>query len=349
MIAGLDLNFTIELILLTMLIGLAVAIASTRKLLAAIVLMSIYSLVLAVWLVVMDAPDVAFTEAVVGAGVSTIILLGATLLVRGETEKHDWGRLAVPIVLAMAVGGLLIYAAMGLPDFGNPAAPATTYVGHAYLERAANQTGAANVVTAALASYRGFDTLGETTVIFAAGVGVALLLGFVEPAPVTPAASADDHHVVLRVTARLLIPVIALYALYVQFHAELGPGGGFQAGVILAVAVILHALVFGLGETMKALPPGFVRGSAALGVLIYAGLGVASIVNGGGFLDYGHLLPPDFEAKIPAWLLGPGNHHWGQLTGIFVIELGVLLTVAASMVTLFYSFAARAVATGRRR
>ncbi|HVY88549.1 MAG TPA: DUF4040 domain-containing protein [Hyphomonadaceae bacterium] len=347
MIAGLDLNLAMELVLLGMLVVLAGAIAYTRKLLAAVVLMGVYSLVSTVWLVLMDAPDVAFTEAVVGAGVSTIVLLGAMLLARGESEKHGQARMIAPALLAVGVGGVLVYAALGLPDFGNPSSPANAYVGRAYLEQATSHTGAANVVTAVLASYRGFDTLGETAVIFAAGVGVALLLGFVERSPGRLSASAEEHHVVLRVTAKLLIPVIALYAFYVQFHGEISPGGGFQAGVILAVAVILHALAFGLGETMKALPAGLVRGCAALGVLVYAGLGVVSIANGGGFLDYDHLLPRDIEAQIPAWLLGPGNHHWGQFAGIFGIELGVLLTVAATMVTLFYSFAGRAASTVR--
>ena len=160
-------------------------------------------------------------------------------------------------------------------------------------------------MTAVLASYRGFDTLGETTVIFAAGIGVALMLGFGPRASLPPPPDAmGDHHVVLRVTAKLLIPLIALYALYVQFHGDLGAGGGFQAGVILAVAVILHALVFGLRETMAAVPPKLARSVAALGVLLYAGVGVVCIVNGGGFLDYDHLFPPQVEAMIPGRAAG---------------------------------------------
>ncbi len=339
-----DANLAIDFTLLLMLCVIAGAIVRTRSLLAAIVLMSIYSLVSAVWLVVMDAADVAFTEAVVGAGVSTIILLGAILLTRGEADRPNWRGLIAPGAVAAGVGSLLVYAVLGLPDLGDPASPANAHVGRAYLEATPHDIGMPNVVTAVLSSYRGFDTLGETTVIFAAGIGVALMLGFGPRASIAPPpASMGDHHIVLRVTAKLLIPLIALYAFYVQFHGDLGPGGGFQAGVILAVAIILHGLVFGLRETMAAIPPRLMRTLASLGVLLYAGVGIVCVVNGGGFLDYDHLFPPQVEAQIPEWLLGGHGHHWGQHFGIMIIELGVLLTVAATIITVFYGFAGRAI------
>jgi multicomponent Na+:H+ antiporter subunit B len=345
-----DANLAIDIALLLMLCVVAGAILITRSLLAAILLMGIYSLISAVWLMVMDAADVAFTEAVVGAGVSTIVLLGAILLTRGETARQDWRWLIAPAALALGVGGLLLYAALGLPALGDPASPANAHVGRAYLETTPHDIGIPNVVTAVLSSYRGFDTLGETTVIFAAGIGVSLMLGFgprsgYAPPPLT----AGDQHVVLRVIAKLLIPLIALYAFYVQFHGDIGAGGGFQAGVIMAVAVILHALVFGLRDTMGAIPPRIVRGAASTGVLLYAGVGVICILNGGGFLDYDHLFPPQVEASIPGWLLGDSEHehHWGQHFGIMLIELGVLFTVAATMISIFYSFAGRTVESAR--
>jgi multicomponent Na+:H+ antiporter subunit B len=329
-----------------MLLVIAVSIAVTRSLLASILLMSVYSLIVAVWFVVLDAPDVAFTEAVVGAGVSTIVLLGATLLARAETEKRNWRNIIVPLLVALGTGAILLYAVTGLPEFGDAASPANQHVGRGYLETTPEEIGVPNVVTAVLASYRGFDTLGETVVIFAAGIGVALMLGFGERSlagrePVISPRNGN-HHVVLRVVAKLLIPLIALFAFYVQFHGDLGAGGGFQAGVILAVAVVLHALVFGLRDTMAAVKPGFARGVAALGVLLYAGVGVVCIINGGDFLDYDRLFTPDIEAQIPDWILPSDKpHHWGQHFGILLVELGVLLTVAATMVTIFYGFAGR--------
>jgi multicomponent Na+:H+ antiporter subunit B len=327
-----------------MLIAVGVAIARLRSLLAAILLMGVYSLASALWLIVMDAADVAFTEAVVGAGISTIVLLGAILLVRAGPVRHNWRMTIAPAVLVLVVGGLLVYAVTGLPEFGDPASPANAHVGRNYLIQTPDEIGVPNVVTAVLASYRGFDTLGETVVVFAAGIGVALMLGFGPRSSPLPPPVTGDHHVVLRVTAKLLIPLIALFAFYVQFHGDLGAGGGFQAGVILAVAPILHALVFGLRETIAAVPVRAVRSTATLGVLLFAGVGVICMINGGRFLDYDYLFPPSVEAIIPPGLLGDPDHahQWGQHFGIFFIELGVLLTVSATMVTIFYGFAGRA-------
>jgi len=342
----LDANFALNVALLLMLLAIALAVVRTRSLLAAILLMSVYSFIGAAWFMVMDAADVAFTEAVVGAGISTIVLLGAILLTRGEVVRVNWKQQVLPAILVFAVGGILVYAASGLPSFGDPASPANSHVGHAYLETTYKDIGAPNVVTAVLASYRGFDTLGEATVIFAACVGVALMLGFGSRVDTAPKVDVmGDHHVVLRVISKLLIPLIVLFAFYVQFHGDLSAGGGFQAGVIMAVAVILHALIFGLGQTTKAFRPPVMRAISALGVVLYTGIGVICIVNGGGFLDYDFLFPPQVEAMIPPGLLGDPDHphHWGQHFGILFIELGVLLTVAATMVSVFYGFAGRTI------
>jgi len=138
-----------------------------------------------------------------------------------------------------------------------------------------------------------------------------------------------DHHVILRVIAKCFIPLIVIYGFYVHFHGEVGPGGAFQAGVILAVALILHALIFGLVNTMKAVPPVFARSLAAVGVLLYAGVGVWALMKGGHFLEYQALFGEP-----------PGGHD-GQHAGIIIIELGVLFAVAGAMVTIFYALAGR--------
>ncbi len=139
----------------------------------------------------------------------------------------------------------------------------------------------------------------------------------------------SQYHLVLRVVSKVLIPVIALFALYVQFHGDFGPGGGFQAGVILAVSVILYALVFGVDEARRAIPTWLVRSGCAVGVLLYGGVGVTGWLKGGYFLDY-DVLNPDM------------SHHAGQHLGIMLVELGVLTTVASVMVAIFFAFAGRA-------
>jgi multicomponent Na+:H+ antiporter subunit B len=127
------------------------------------------------------------------------------------------------------------------------------------------------------------------------------------------------HHTVLRVVAKLLIPVILLFALYVQFHGDYSPGGGFQAGVIFAAGIILYALIFGLEDTMEALPPGVLK-------ILYAGVGLETMLLGGNYLDY------NFLAHEPT--------H-GQHLGIFLVEMGVGTTVFSTMLLLYYAFAGR--------
>jgi len=131
---------------------------------------------------------------------------------------------------------------------------------------------------------------------------------------------------VLRVIAKLLIPFILVFALYVQFHGDFGPGGGFQAGVIVAAAIIFHALIYGLPMTRRVVPEWVVEIMLASGILIYIGVGVATMLLGGNFLDYSVL------AHVPA--------H-GQHRGIFLVELGVGITVTGVMLMIFYMFAGR--------
>lgn len=134
------------------------------------------------------------------------------------------------------------------------------------------------------------------------------------------------EHLVVRVIAKLLIPLIMLFALYVQFHGEYGPGGGFQAGVIFASAFILYALVFGVDKVMEVVSWRLLQCLAALGVLIYGGVGVVGLLQGANYLAY------DVLAHDPV--------H-GQELGIFLVEIGVGLTVASVMILIFCSFAGR--------
>lgn len=170
----------VNIVLLGMLFIVGIAIARMRSLFAIVMLSGIYSLVSAVWYVAVDAVDVAFTEAAVGAGMSTAVLLGAMLLTSRTTKPtKSFNRLG-PLLVVVATGVMLIYATVDLPAFGDPNSPANSGVGMTYLQINWHDTAIPNVVTPVLASYRGFDTLGETTVVFAAGLAVALLLGFGE-------------------------------------------------------------------------------------------------------------------------------------------------------------------------
>lgn len=132
--------------------------------------------------------------------------------------------------------------------------------------------------------------------------------------------------VVLRAVSKLLLPFMLMFALYVQFHADYGPGGGFQAGVTVAATVILYAIMFGLDAAMKAVPVRLVEIMVPLGVLIFGGVGVASLILGGNYLDYDVLLH---------------DHVHGQHLGVLLVEIGVLISVTGTMLAIFYAFAGR--------
>ena len=170
----------LNITLLAILFITAIAIARLRSLFAIVMLSGVYSLVSATWFVALDAVDVAFTEASVGAGISTALFLGAMVLTSRTAKVVKGTAKIVPAIVVIATGAILIYASIDLPGFGDAMSPANTYVGVEYLERTKNEIGVPNVVTAVLASYRGFDTLGETGVVFSAGLAVVLLLGFGE-------------------------------------------------------------------------------------------------------------------------------------------------------------------------
>lgn len=162
--------------LLTLLAATAIAIAATRSLFAAVMLTGLYSLVSAGVFLVMDAVDVAFTEASVGAGITLVLMLG-TLSHTGESESRPRFRPWVPLLVVFTTGAALFYATLDMPRFGDPEAPIHQHVAPHYLQDSLEEVGPPNVVTSVLASYRGYDTLGEVVVIFTAGIGVMLLLG----------------------------------------------------------------------------------------------------------------------------------------------------------------------------
>ncbi|CAA7620733.1 DUF4040 domain-containing protein [Magnetospirillum sp. SS-4] len=167
----------IDVALLCMMAVSALAVLWLRNLFAVAMLAGSYSLMAATLYVVLDAVDVAFTEAAVGAGISTVLMLGALTLVPHE-EKPSGRHALSGLVVTVGLGALLIYATLDMPSFGDAGAPVHRHVANRYIEDSAAEVGLPNVVTSVLASYRGYDTLGETTVIFTAAIGVLAVLGW---------------------------------------------------------------------------------------------------------------------------------------------------------------------------
>lgn len=232
----------------------------------------------------------------------------------------------------VAAGAILFYAARDLPLMGDPAAPAAEHVSPRYIEKAQEETGAPNMVTAVLADYRSYDTLGEVVVIFTAGLACLLVLGaFTRTGPGSKKDkdnSDDDGEMayafgsdVLDATARMLTPFIVLFATYVVVHGHTSPGGGFQGGAIFAAALILVRLVRGAA-------PGLLLSSrvtlavGSVGVFVFFGTGLVSLFYGRNFLDYS-ALPFPYE----------GGHL--RQFGSLAIEVGVFITVTAILVLIF--------------
>lgn len=322
----------INVTLLAILAATALAIARMRALYEATMLAALFSLVTATLFVLLDAPDVAFTEAAVGVGISTVLLLSVLALTR-SWEAVTPVRRRVPGLVAVAMaGGTLTYASQDLPAFGAADSPAHTHpVADAYLQQSQQDIGIPNTVTSVLASYRALDTLGELVVVFTAGLAVLSLLGPIarpeEARPGTDLHFADYR--VIRVISGMLMPFILMFALYVLFHGEYGPGGGFQAGVIFASGAVLYGLVFGLDRAQQVVPRAALWSLVSIGLLLYMGLGVATMLLGGAFLDFD--------------VLSPGHPESGQHVGILMVEAAIGMTVSAVMAATFFGFARRGV------
>lgn len=172
-------------VLLSFLVIVAIGIIVLRDLLAAVILLGLYSLIAAGAFVMMDAVDVAFTEAAVGAGISTILYLGALRFTTDRQKPRGHDSLTA-LLLVVITGGLLVYGTLDMPRYGSATSPAQTHpeVAVRFLAQSGDEVGPPNIVTSVLASYRGYDTLGETVVVFAAGIAVMSLLGLRRRRPV---------------------------------------------------------------------------------------------------------------------------------------------------------------------
>ena len=321
-------NIGMDLGLLGMLLACSLLILRSGSLLAITLLSAAYSLSICALFVILDAVDVAFTEAAVGAGISTVLILA---VIRHNDEFLHVPRWpsAISVVTGLGLAVLLIVGTLDMSMYGNPLAPVHLHLAPRFIGQSGIETGIPNVVTSVLASYRGYDTLGEVVVIFTAGLAVLLLL---------PSGNTDtdrEHgnkqrqtwlvatNPILKAALLRIIPLVLLFALYVQFHGDYGPGGGFQAGVIFGAGVITYGLLCGSGRLLAILSERWISIGMAAGVLVYAGTGVAAMWRGGNFLDYSTL------AETPVA---------GQHVGILLIELGVGITVAFTMISLFICF-----------
>jgi len=219
-------------------VGVAIAIVRKKDLFAVIMLSGIYGLLSASFFVTMDAVDVAFTEASVGAGISTLLMLVA-ITMTGRSEHPVRHKPVLALAVVIVTGGLLIYGTLDMPYFGSAQAPIHLHVAPRYINDSMQEIGVPNIVTSVLASYRAFDTFGEVVVIFTAGMGVLALLSVVRR-PVNKARetakidslndSMHQQHLILRIVIKILLPLLCCLPCMYNFMGILGRAGGFRPG-----------------------------------------------------------------------------------------------------------------------
>jgi multicomponent Na+:H+ antiporter subunit B len=253
--------------------------------------------------------------------------------------------------IAVAITGLvLLYGVSDFPTFGDPRSPANAgveggapSVSQYYINESYGATKVPNLVTSVLADYRGWDTMFETVVVFAAGMAILAILrvlGAESKLPHAPKSGrtidGDHHRIIVGTTCRLAVPVVQIFALYVVAHGHHSPGGGFQGGVMLGASFILIALAGDLDDALSRLSEKSYLSLAALGIMIYAGFGVVPQLLGRNFLDFGVL------EKI---LLTDGP-EMARSHSMLGVEVGVALTVMAIMFAIFANLSSRGTLKG---
>ncbi|QXD25000.1 Na(+)/H(+) antiporter subunit B [Opitutia bacterium ISCC 51] len=237
------------------------------------------------------------------------------------------------IITVIITGFLLLQAERDFPDWGDTESPASdNRLSQHYITETINETRVPNMVTAVLADYRGYDTMFETVVIFTAGIAIIGILRVYGPSTKLehpePTLETKKPDLIIETTCRLLIPVIQVFALYVIAHGHYSPGGGFQGGVIFGAAFILLALARDLQTAQKWVPENRVLNLAAIGIFIYAGHGVLSLIFGENFLDYSIL------TKVL-----PGDAIDARYHSMLGVEIGVAFTVTAIMFSIYSNLA----------
>lgn len=238
---------------------------------------------------------------------------------------------ALTLVLTIAVGLILLIAVVDLPDWGDPDSPASIYLSPHFIQNSMLETGAPNMVTAVLANYRGYDTMFEVVVVFCAALTIMFVLRRTyrkKEKTYKPRPEREDANIILQWAARILVPAMQIFALYVLVHGHHSPGGGFQGGVILGAGFILLALAYDLESVLKPFKENRLFMLCVLGVALYVGIGVGSLLLGGNFMDYG----------VYADILGVSEvkaHYLGMLG----IETGVTITVMVVMFSVYADLA----------
>ncbi|HJD64824.1 MAG TPA: DUF4040 domain-containing protein [Rickettsia endosymbiont of Diachasma alloeum] len=337
------LNFDLSNYLLNFIVFLLVIISIkiilAKDLLEAVIPSSAFSLLIGVSYLLMDAPDVAMTEVALGACLSTCVYLNLLRKLPSHLQIIPKTRIIPASFVCLLFVVTLIYMGLELPNYGDEYAFLHTHLTKYYVENTSKDIGIPSFVAAILASYRGYDTLGETSVILIAGISVLLVFSSEKKE------DAIEHNIqhkipwrahgmtvllkeykIINTISIFIVPYIILYSLYIQLNGEASPGGGFQAGVIFAASLIAYDLVYGSQKLNRYFSVNTLITIAALGVMIYGFTGVISLFFNDNYLNY-YSLTNFVNDRLTA-----------QHIGIFAVEIGIGLTVSAIMYSIYNSF-----------
>ena len=327
-----------DVLLLVLVVLFAVVALSIRNLMGAAVVFGAYSFMMCLIWAGMGAVDVAFTEAAVGAGVSTVFIV-STIYNTSATMRSRPGGMAFKLFIGGVVTLTGVFLLSALPDFpvwGDPNSPVNATVAPYYITHTIVDTHVPNVVTSVLADYRGFDTLLETTVVFIACIAIYSILRVDkakletdEPTIVAAPRYDPSDSLIVRQASRFMVPFMQLFALYVIAHGHYSPGGGFQGGVILGASLILLAISFDLKFLLRQWSEKSLMLLVATGVFLYAAVGLACMFMGGDYLNYSSLNS----------ILQLKEENMARSHGILLVEIGVGITVMFSMIAIHINLA----------
>ena len=317
---------SIEILLFVLIVVFAFLSLWIRDLMGSVIIFGAYSFLMCLIWAAMGAVDVAFTEAAVGAGVSTVFFI-AVIYNTTRTIKFnplDVGVKVLAGVIAIVIGFILLQGIDDFPAWGDAASPVNSGVASYYVEQALHDTAVPNIVTAVLADYRAFDTMFETCVVFVATIGIIGLLRR-RIRNVSEHVQPNGSSLVIRVASRFVVPFIQIFALYVVAHGHHSPGGGFQGGVLLGASLILLAMGNDMQTVLSKVSEKWVLVLSALGVVIFAGYGLGSLFFGAPYLDYSALA-----------VLMPGvDEVMARSHAMLIVEIGVAMTVMCGMIGIY--------------
>ncbi|MFC1523528.1 DUF4040 domain-containing protein [Thermodesulfobacteriota bacterium] len=326
----------LDLLILTLIVLCAIATINVKDLLSAAIIFGAYSFLMCLLWTEMGSVDVGFTEATVGAGVGTVFFIAAIYRTTRKVKiDMDMNPSKFCALCAVSLVGIILLIAEGeFPKWADPGAPASMHVSPHFITQSIEETAVPNLVTSVLGDYRGFDTMFETAVIFAAGIAVFAILRRTrredEVETVATAESVDVYQdTIIRWICRQMVPFMQLFALYVVAHGHHSPGGGFQGGVILGASFILLNMSYDMKTVLIRLNERWNILLGNIGVFIYAGIGLLCLVLGANFLDYSAL-----SKILPATSSIMARSH-----GILGIEIGVAIAVMAIMISIYRNIA----------